>query len=231
MKQKLFADPGRFRQFLLETVYPEQAVCRACGAIVREGCLCDSCREELRRDGAAFSWSRQEVVNGVQAYSLRAHRGIARQLVIRLKHEAEACVAEELAALVWPLPAFLTIPAETVVTWVTMPERRRRERCIDHGYCLADAVARELGLVCRPLLARADSRGKTQARLNKVNRVQNLIGVFSPLESIRVPVLLVDDVLTTGTTASRCVEALREGGAREITVLTITAAGANKGFF
>ena len=37
-------------------------------------------------------------------------------------------------------------------------------------------------------------------------------------------VLLVDDVLTTGTTAARCIEALREGGAREITVLTMTKA-------
>ena len=59
-------------------------------------------------------------------------------------------------------------------------------------------------------------------------RRSNLRRAFSPLEKISVPVLLVDDVLTTGTTAERCIAALREAGAKEITVLTATHAVRNK---
>ena len=38
-------------------------------------------------------------------------------------------------------------------------------------------------------------------------------------------VILVDDVLTTGTTVKRCVEALRIAGGKDITILTMTRAG------
>ena len=209
------------RQALLDILYPEEAVCLSCGAAAAEGCLCRSCRQELRDSGFAFAWSLTDL-DGVPAWSLRPYAGVARRLVIRLKHRAEACLARELAALVRPLPAVPRFAPDTVVTWVPMPEGRKRERCIDHGECLARAVAEELGLPVRPLLRRDHEKAPTQATLNREQRERNLKGAFAPLGNIDGPVLLVDDVLTTGTTARRCIEALRQGGAAEISVLTVT---------
>ena len=211
------------RTWILEVVYPENALCRACGAVTREGCLCDRCRNSLRHDHFLYHWDVRDL-DGVRAYSLRPHEGIPRRLVIRLKHQAEACIAGELAQLVHPVPAFLAFAPGTTVTWVPMPRRRRRERCIDHGKVLAEAVARELNLPCRPLLLRRDDNARTQASLGKAARERNLAHAFAPAGPIDTPVLLVDDVLTTGTTARRCIAALREGGAKEITVLTVTKA-------
>ena len=85
------------------------------------------------------------------------------------------------------------------------------------------AFARELGLECRELILRRKN-GLPQARLNRRGRERNLRDTFVPADKIHSPVLLVDDVLTTGTTALRCIEALREGGAKDITVLTMTRA-------
>jgi len=222
MKQQ--SVPGALRKArdaLLDILYPEEAVCRACGAIASGGCLCRRCREELHDTGFAFSWEVTEV-DGVQAWSLRPYGGVAKQLVIRLKHGAEACLARELASLVHPLPAVPRFAPDTVVTWVPMPEARKRERCIDHGERLARAVAEELGLCCRPLLRRTNQKGPTQATLNREQREKNLKGAFSPVETFCFPVLLVDDVLTTGTTARRCIEALRQGGAADISILAVT---------
>lgn len=42
-------------------------------------------------------------------------------------------------------------------------------------------------------------------------------------------VLLLDNVLTTGTTASECARALRQGGAREVMVLAVARAPAPQG--
>ena len=104
-----------------------------------------------------------------------------------------------------------------------MPEYRRRNRAIDHGRLLAEAVARRLSLPCRQLLLRRDRREKRQVGLNEKERAANLAGAFTPKEKITFPVLIVDDVRTTGTTLCRCAEALRSGGAEKIFGLTVTA--------
>lgn len=214
----------KVKTFLLDTVYPERAVCRACGKITEGGVLCDGCRGRLVADGTLCAWDREDLEPDLPAYTLRPHAGIARQLVIRLKHSAEKCLAEELAGLLEPLPPFVSFPPETVVTWVPMPASRRRERCIDHGQVLARAAAEKLGLPCRPLLLRAETKDRPQATLNREQREKNLSHAFSPAGEITFPVLLVDDVLTTGTTARRCAAALRRGGAEHITFLAVTRA-------
>ena len=212
------------RGFLLDVLYPESALCLVCGcAAVPSGCLCGRCRAALLEADPAFSWRFRDV-SGVPAWSLRPHRGVPRSLVLALKHQAAACAAEELAALLDPLPGFFLPSPDTVVTWVSMPSRRRRERCIDHGRVLAEAMARRLNRPCRPLLIRRNDSSRTQASLNRRGREKNLRRAFAPLVPIDFPVLLVDDVLTTGTTALRCIEALQSAGARDITVLTATFA-------
>ena len=213
-----------FRNFLLDLVYPEGAVCRACGKVSDGEILCPACRIALKSDGSLFRWETEELDPDLTAYFLTPHTGIARTLVLRLKHHAEACAARPLADLMLPLPKDFSFSPDTVVTWVTMPESRRRDRMIDHGRTLAEAAARQLNLPCRQLLLRRETRQKNQASLNREGREANLKNAFLPMEDISFPVLLVDDVLTTGTTARRCAEALRSGGAKEVSVLTFTRA-------
>jgi len=211
-------------QAVREIVWPEGAVCLGCGRISRGECLCPACRRELRETGLLESWETREI-SGVRAWSMRPHRGIARKLILRLKHGAEKRAAAELAALIRTRPpAFPECLPGTVVTWVPGPRRRIRERCIDHGQELARAIAAELGLKSEALLRR-QGNDRPQARLNMEQRQKNLRNAFAPVRQIREPVLLVDDVLTTGTTARRCIAALREGGAEEIRLLTATYAG------
>ena len=215
--EKAFA--GRIR----EAVWPEGAFCCACGRVTDGGGLCKACRDSLRYDGSFFAWDRSEPEPGLTAWSLRPHEGVPRQLVIRLKYGAEARAAGILAGLLKPLPEDVVFPPETVVTWVTMPESRRRDRAIDHGRTLAETFAKELSLPCRQLLDRRDRHEKHQVGLGAEQRAANLLGAFRPRERITFPVLIVDDVRTTGTTLCRCAAALREGGAEQISALTVTA--------
>ena len=214
---------GKLRTMIIQMVYPEGAICLGCGRISDGEPLCSACRAELENGDILGSWVREDV-DGVSAWSIRPHRGLARTLVLRLKHGAERRATDTLTGLLRSRPDYFpAFSPETVVTWVPMPKERRRERAIDHGQLLAEGVAAELGLSCRSLLLR-HGNDRPQARLNMIGRQKNLRNAFAPAEKICFPVLLVDDVLTTGTTAKRCVEALRMAGGVNITILTMTRA-------
>ena len=107
---RFFTFLPRVREFLLDTVFPERAVCRACGRISGGGVLCRECEDCLRSDGFSIAWDREELEPGLDAYVLRPHTGVARQLVLRLKHSAEKCVADELADLILPVPDHISFP-------------------------------------------------------------------------------------------------------------------------
>ena len=90
--------------WLRDAVWPEGALCCACGRITDGETLCPSCRLDLRAQGYVFSWDRAEPAPGLTAWGLRPHTGIHRTLIHRLKYGAEARAARELASLVLPLP-------------------------------------------------------------------------------------------------------------------------------
>ncbi len=64
----------------------------------------------------------------------------------------------------------------------------------------------------------------SQIGLTRPQRSQNIRGAFRAVHLNRVSgrnVLLVDDVLTTGTTASECARILRKAGAKQVWVATV----------
>jgi predicted amidophosphoribosyltransferase len=103
-------------------------------------------------------------------------------------------------------------PEVDVVTWVTTPDRRVRQRGTDHAEVLALAVGRVLDTpVARLLDAATDGPDRDRYRARSA-----LPGSL---------VLLVDDVLTTGTTAARAAAALRAAGADRVELAVVARAG------
>ncbi len=102
---------------------------------------------------------------------------------------------------------------------VPLHPRRRRERGFNQSHELARELVRRapesLGLELRPLLRRL-RLGPRQARLDRRGRLGNLAGAFAARRRLPQPpeggacILLVDDVITTGTTVSECAAALRD---------------------
>lgn len=116
--------------------------------------------------------------------------------------------------------------AAQAVVPMPMPGRRRRQRGIDHAAIIANAMAARLGLPMRRALVRGDGPRQTgtsrAARRRAVMpglRLTNGSGIEPEL-----PVVLVDDVLTTGRS---CANACRALGCP--TVLVAVAAVADPG--
>ena len=149
--------------------------------------------------------------------------GVAKQLVINLKEECQADAAQVLADGMYDLLQHANLPVNTVMTWVTMPKKRRVQRGIDHGYELCKALSERSGLPVKQLLQRT-GHVHTQRGLSREKRLRNLSGSILCNETLNGPVLLVDDVMTTGTTAATCAEVLVKAGATRVYVITATRA-------
>lgn len=110
---------------------------------------------------------------------------------------------------------------------VPIHRSRRRERTFNQAELLAEGIAEGLGLpMISDLLVRS-RRTTPQKELDPQKRRRNLSGAFKICE--RSPawkrywrrVLLVDDIYTTGSTASACAQVLKQAGVGEIYVLCL----------
>jgi predicted amidophosphoribosyltransferase len=215
--------------WLLELLFPSR--CVACGTSAEV--LCAGCRAGLRRVGpplcalcgAPTLWPVarcRECAGRRLAFSSAraavAYAGPARALVSAWKEHGLRRAASLAAELVVErMPA----PAADVITYIPPDPVRLLER----GHHPAERLARELasrwGGQAVPLLARVDAgAGRRQASLDRDERLRNVRGAFTPAGRAPTAVVLVDDVYTTGATASEAAAALRRAGAETVTVVT-----------
>lgn len=108
--------------------------------------------------------------------------------------------------------AVAALRPEGPVTLVPVPSRPSavRERGFDHGRRLAAIAARRLGLSVAPVLRRRGA-GKDQQGLGAVGRGRNLAGAMRATRPV-AGALLVDDVLTTGSSLQEARRALSVAG-------------------
>jgi ComF family protein len=106
------------------------------------------------------------------------------------------------------------------LTWVPLGPRRRRARGFDQAELLANRAARITGWPVMPLLRRT-LETSPQARRGGRERAAALRGAFRTIARPPSRVVLVDDVLTTGTTAAECARALAAVGGLEVGLLTV----------
>ncbi|MGK2947546.1 MAG: ComF family protein [Acidimicrobiales bacterium] len=149
--------------------------------------------------------------------ALAAYDDTARRLLTSLKNGQQRWVLPDLARRMVAL-----VPAEPhlLVTWApTSPERRRR-RGFDQAELLARAVARRAGLPVASLLRRRP--GPPQAGRSRGER--RAPAGFDPTAEVPRPVLVVDDIATTGATLTAAASALRAAGAPAVHGLVVARA-------
>lgn len=150
-----------------------------------------------------------------------------RALVHGLKYEGHRRAASDLVRLAAPSVPDDFCPSDCVLVPVPVHPHRRRERGYNQSALLASHWSRILSREVREdfLIRRADTR--TQTKLDADKRRDNLAGAFSVGKGFRkhVPVVLVDDVLTTGSTLSACAAALLAAGCPEVRAICVLWAG------
>lgn len=113
------------------------------------------------------------------------------------------------------------------LTFVPMHHLKRREREYNQSCLLAESIAKGLSLKLQRVL-RAKFYLPSQTTRKKAAREEEIKGNFEVKENLKEQkIILFDDVLTTGSTASECARALKEKGAKEVVVWAL-ARGINE---
>ena len=201
--------------FIKEWLFP--AKCILCRELLdqEETDLCRRCRSET--DEYPQEKLKVPFIDSVAA--VWYYKGNVRHCLLRYKFHRSRYLAEPLGRMM--AMKVLSGPAEQVdlVTWVPISPLRRFVRGYDQDELLAKVVAAELEIPCVALLKKTRHNQPQSGIEGYAKRRANVLGVYrcdNPDRISGAKVLLVDDILTTGATASECARILLTAGAKEV---------------
>ena len=166
-----------------------------------------------------------------RAVSFGEYKEGLRGLIYLLKYEgvtpASGLLGEMLAQAITGLLHGYEGPP--VLVPVPLHKNKRRSRGFNQAELIARAAAKRLPgkpeLVCDALLRRRDTI--SQVGLSREERIENMRDAFRVKNAVPIKgrsVILIDDVMTTGTTLSECAHVLKQAGAEKVWAATVARA-------
>jgi ComF family protein len=224
-------------------------VCETCLLVLRplQGTYCSVCGEALHLPAYVF----RENTNPSETYcgetrcqlcqrtdppferavAYGSYDGGLRDLIHLLKFQqvrpAAAVLGRMLAEAITNLEQAMPVGSIAVIP-VPLHRRKRAQRGFNQAQMIARAALKQLSRpkrfdLCEGVLLRRRETG-SQIGLTRHQRRVNLRGAFAVSDAARIvnrDILLIDDVLTTGTTASECARVLLRAGAARVWVATV----------
>jgi len=200
------------------------------------GILCGVCGEKLfsrfteTEEGPRCGMCRRAAPPFQRAVAYGAYDGTLRDLIHLLKYQRVQPVAGLLGGLLAEALAGVQLPESLLVVPVPLFKRKLRERSFNQAEEIARAYVRRRARAGIQLEASSLVRSRetaSQTGLTRHQRRANLRGAFAVTKPERIAgrsVLVVDDVMTTGTTAGECARVLLRAGAKQIFVATVARA-------
>ena len=193
---------------------PTNGCCRTCGRSAEKldgEFLCEDCRTArpaFDRAGSAlrFDEDARKVVND---FKFRTHLWLRDDFADWLEAVARARFKVGEIDLVVPMPSTF---------W------HRLDRGYNQCVYLAKTLAKRLDKSYAARALRRKGNPKKQGRLTEEERRTNVVGTFAVRQPERVrgkTVLVVDDIMTTGSTLSECAAELKRAGAARVWCVTL----------
>lgn len=208
---------------VLQWLFPEK--CVLCRSFLgkEEMDLCRACRI----DQPEYRFGKKKVphitaLTAVWMYQGHAAASLKRYKFANARHYAPAygrLLAMRIAR---------DLPRADLITWVPVSAKRLRQRGYDQVELLARAVSEELGIPAVKTLEKFRDNQANSGLTDPAERRANVLGVYRPVQPERFRgkrVLLLDDIVTTGATASECARVLLTAGAGEIIFGAVAAGG------
>jgi len=149
-----------------------------------------------------------------------AYDDLSRGLAIRLKYGRKVAIARTMARYMAPL---VEASGQPILVPVPLHRFRLWQRGFNQSALVAREMARRLSLSSDPFLIRRTKRTAPLKGMSAAQRRKTVAGAFRVPDAQSVEgrhVILIDDVLTTGSTAEACARALKRAGAARIELIS-----------
>ncbi len=208
----------KFLKNLLDFIWPQ--FCLGCN---REGSVCCAyCLNDIiLKEQANIKWPENDLYFEECLVCCDYQSQIVQKILKQYKYSYLENMADFLVTILEKQARRAGLAQNTIISNVPLHNKKKKQRGFDQTEILAKKLAKRLDLKYSPLLKRI-KQTKTQAQLSKIDRQKNVKGVFEALgTSDTRPVLLIDDIATTGSTLNQASLALKNIGYKKIICLVI----------
>jgi ComF family protein len=150
-----------------------------------------------------------------------AYGELSRSLAIRLKYGRKVAIARTMARYMAPFLAEHS--SDTLLFPVPLHRTRLWQRGFNQSALVASELSRRLGLRSDHLSLKRRKRTPSLKGMTQLQRRKTVAGAFAIRNAQAVQgktVILIDDVLTTGSTAEACARILQRAGAKRVELIT-----------
>ena len=210
----------------LKLFYPPRCVfCEEIVDIRKTPEICDECSRKLPRRERGLGIRRSDRFDSLSV--LYPYEGIVKESITRYKFQDKSSYFRTYAALLKDKISE-NVDIETVDAIMSVPLHRSKK--LSRGYNQAQLISRQLAYLTKKqdisnLLIRI-IKTESQSGLEGEKREGNVRGAFEVRHSERISgktVLLIDDILTTGSTINECCRVLKEAGVRVVHAAVIAS--------
>ena len=206
---------------ILDLLFPLR--CPFCRSLLKEEeeSVCRKCKAELP---ATDKGSESQIFPHISGcFSAFFYEGLVRSSLLRYKFGGLSVYADSYAGILSERFGGRLRVCNTV-SWVPLSRKRLRKRGYDQAALIAEGLAAKLGLPCEALLMKTTDNVPQSTTRSAEQRRTNVRGVYRPLDAASVrgkTVLLVDDIVTTGSTIGECARVLKAAGAAGVYAATV----------
>jgi ComF family protein len=199
-------------------LFPPKCLC--CGRLGDE-VLCGDCSRKIEYvDSGGRSTVR----------SVCKYEGVVKRAIQKFKFRGKKALSAPLASLLIEYirrDNSINCGEIHLITSVPLSQRRFKKRGFNQSSILAEQVAGHFGIPFEENVLLRTRDTSPQFDLRRSDRIKNVEGAFLLTDEELVrgrTILIIDDILTTGATASECSRVLLGGGAEKVLVLTLSQA-------
>ncbi len=203
-------------------VYPER--CPYCGSLVEaDEFACPGCLELIKEKHIPLIGG----AGGFRCISSYLYGGHVRRAIINLKFYDRTQYIPQIAEIMAvDIRNVFGDDAFDIITAVPMHEKDLHKRGYNQSELLAKHLSKRLAIPYQPTLNKI-KRTKKQHTLTYNQRKKNLNGAFAVIDKDRISgrrILLIDDIVTSGTTLGKCAKVLNHSKPAAVCCATIAAA-------